>query len=146
MYVKPSSNLSANRARHRMVLLFWIRRRVCRHFHRWISHVTIRSWRFESLGESVGISIGESITSPYEADVLNPSVIPSVKNNPSNLHVSEPPFFFLILNISSVISSVYTDRCWSSVVTDEITDGVKSVGNGDPKLPTELFHRQFRWY
>jgi hypothetical protein len=133
----PSANLSAKRARHRTVLSFWICRLFCRQFHQWIGRVTIRDWRFESLGESVGISIGESVTSPYGADVLNPSV----KNTPNNLHVSEPLFFKKILNIPSVISSVYTDGWWPSVVTDEITDGVKSVGNGDPKLPTELFHR-----
>jgi len=100
--------------------------------------VVIWSWRFESLGESVGISIGESATSPYGANVLHPSVIPSVKIPPIT-STSANHLFFLILNISSVISSVYTDGCWPSVVTDKITDGVKSVGNGDPKLSTELF-------
>jgi hypothetical protein len=82
--------------------------------------------------------------SPYGADVLNPSVIPSVKNTRNNLHISEPPFFFLILNIPSVISSVYTDGFWPSVSTDEITNRVNVVGNGDLKLPTELFRLQFR--
>jgi hypothetical protein len=82
--------------------------------------------------------------SPYEADVLNPSVIPSVKNTRNNLHVSEPLFFY-ILNIPSVISSVDTDESWPSVSTDEITDGLNSVGNGDLKLPiAELFRQQFR--
>ena len=53
--------------------------------------------------------------------------------------------FFKILNIPSVISSVYTDGFWPSVSTDEITDGLNSVGNGDLKLPTaELFRQQFR--
>jgi hypothetical protein len=56
-------------------------------------------------------------------------VIPLVKNTRNNLHVSEPPFFY-ILNIPSVILSV---------ATDGITDGLNSVGNGDLKLPTELF-------
>jgi hypothetical protein len=69
---------------------------------------------------------------------LHPSVIPSVKIPPIT-STSANHLFFLILNISSVISSVYTDGCWPSVVTDKITDGVKSVGNGDPKLSTELF-------
>jgi hypothetical protein len=54
--------------------------------------------------------------------------------------------FFLILNIPSVMSSVYTDEIWPSVSTDEITDEVNSVGNGDLKLLTELFRQQFRWY
>jgi hypothetical protein len=85
-----SATLSANRARHRTVLPFWI----CRHSHRWIGHITVRSWSFESFGDSVGIYIGESVTSPYKADVLNPSMIPSVKNTHNNLHVSEPPSFF----------------------------------------------------
>jgi hypothetical protein len=89
-----SARLTANRARHRMELPFWIPRWFRRHFHRWIGHVTVRSWRFESLGDSVGIFIGESVTSPYEVGVLNPSVIPSVKNTRNNLHISEPPFFF----------------------------------------------------
>jgi len=71
---------------------------------------------------------------------MNPSVILSVTNTPNNLHVSEPPFF-KILNIPSVISSVYTDGFWSSVVIDEIIDEVKAVGNGDPKLPIKLFRR-----
>jgi hypothetical protein len=36
------------------------------------------------------------------------------------------------------MSSVYTDEIWPSVSTDEITDGVNAVGNGDLKLSTEL--------
>jgi hypothetical protein len=106
-----SAGLTVNRAHHRTEL------------------------RFESLGDSVGIFIGESVMSPYGADVLNPSVIPSVKNTHNNLHVSEPPFFF-ILNIPSVIPSVYTDGFFLSVYTDEITNGLNLVGNGDLKLPT----------
>jgi hypothetical protein len=89
-----SAPLMANRARHRTALPFWIPRWFHRHFLRWIGHVTIRSWHFESFSDSVGIFIGESVTSPYGADVLNSSVIPSVKNTRNNLHVSEPPFFF----------------------------------------------------
>ena len=58
------------------------RRLFRRQFHRWIGHVTIWSWCFESLGESVSISIGESATSPYGANVLHPSMIPSVKIPP----------------------------------------------------------------
>jgi len=77
--VIPSANLSVNRTRHHMVLPFWIRRWFRRPLHRWIGHATVRSWRFESLGASIGISIGDSVTSPYGDDVLNPSVIPSVK-------------------------------------------------------------------
>jgi hypothetical protein len=49
---------------------------------------------FESPGDSIGIFIGELVTSLYGADILNPMVIPSVKNTRNNLHVSEPPFFF----------------------------------------------------
>jgi hypothetical protein len=100
-----SAHLTVNRACHRTRLPFW------------------------TPSDSVGICIGESITSPYGADVLNPLVIPSVKNTRNNLHVSEPPFFY-ILNIPSIILSV---------ATDGITDGLNSVGNGDLKLPTELF-------
>jgi len=92
--VIPLAGLTVNRARHRTEL------------------------RFESLGDSVGIFIGESVTSPYGADVLNPSVMPSVKNTRNNLHVSEPPFFF-ILNIPSVIPSVYTDGIWPNMKKQE---------------------------
>ena len=80
--VIPSATLTANRACHRTEMSFWIPRWFHRHFHRWIGHVTIRSWRFESLSDSVGIFIGESVTSPYGADVLNPSVILLVKKYP----------------------------------------------------------------
>jgi hypothetical protein len=41
--VIPSATLTANRARHRTELPFWIPRWFCRHFHRWIGHVTVRS-------------------------------------------------------------------------------------------------------
>jgi hypothetical protein len=92
--VIPSTRLTVNRARHRTELPFSIPRWFRRHFHQWIGHVTGRSWLFESFGDSIGIFIGESITSPYRADVLNLSVIPSVKNTRNNLHVSEPPSFF----------------------------------------------------
>jgi hypothetical protein len=67
--VISSSGLTVNRASHRTEL------------------------RFESLDDSVGIFIDESVMSLYGADVLNPSVISSVKNTCNNLHVSEPPFF-----------------------------------------------------
>jgi hypothetical protein len=73
-------------------------------------------------------------------------VIPSVKNTRNNLHVSEPRFFLYILNIPSVILSVDIDGQIPSVSTNEITDDVNSVGNGDLKLATELFRRQIRWY
>ena len=49
-----SARLMINRARHRTELPFWIPRWFRRQFHRWIGHVTVRSWRFESLGDSVG--------------------------------------------------------------------------------------------
>ena len=92
--VIPSARLTANRARHRTELPFSIPRWFRQHFYQWIDHVTGRSWLFESFGDSIGIFIGELITSPYGADVLNLSVIPSVKNTRNNLHVSEPPSFF----------------------------------------------------
>jgi hypothetical protein len=85
--------------------------------------------------------IGEPVSSPYGAAVLNPSVIPLENNTRNNLHISEPPFF-LILNISSVV----TDGHNLSVYAHDLTDGLNSVGNGDLKLPTELFRRKFRWY
>jgi hypothetical protein len=78
---------------------------------------------------------------PYGVDFLNPSVIPSVKNTRNNFHVSELPFF-LILNIPSV----FTDGNNPSVYVDDRTDKLNSIGNGDLKLPTELFRRKFRWY
>ena len=43
-------------------------------------HVTVRSYRFESLSDSVDISNGELVTSPYEAAVLNFLMISSVKS------------------------------------------------------------------
>jgi hypothetical protein len=93
-----------------------IRRCVRRLFWRKNWHVTVRICYFESLGNSVSILNGESVTSPYRAVVLNPSVKITLKN----LHVSEP-FFFLILNFSSVIQSVTTDR-QSSVIQSVTTD------------------------
>jgi len=110
--------------------------------------------------------IGEPVSSPYGVDVLNPSVIPSacssmnrsrrrtkltflnpsvipsVQNTRNNLHVSEPPFFFLILNIPSI----NTDELFLSVYADDLIDRLNYVGNGDLKLPTELFRRKFCWY
>jgi hypothetical protein len=47
--------------------------------------------------------------------------------------------FFLILNTLLVILLVVTDRHNPSVYADELTDGLNSVGNGDLKLPMELF-------
>ena len=116
----PSVILSAipmvNRACHCTEISDWIPRWFHRHFKWWISHVNVRSCRFESLGDSVG------------------------KNHPQ-----KPPrqrtTFFLILNILSVISSVTTDRMCPSVYTSGITDGKNSVGNGDLKLPIEVFRR-----
>ena len=117
----PSVILSAipmvNRACHCTEISDWIPRWFHRHFKWWISHVNVRSCRFESLGDSVG------------------------KITRKNLHVSEPLFFFLILNISSVIPSANTDRMCPSVYTSGITDGKNSVGNGDLKLPIEVFRR-----
>ena len=52
--VIPSASLKINRARHRAELSFWIHRWFRRHCKRWIGHVTVRSCRFESLGDSVG--------------------------------------------------------------------------------------------
>jgi hypothetical protein len=52
--VIPSANLTANRARHRTELPFWIPRWFRRHLHRWIGHVTVQSCHFESLSDSVG--------------------------------------------------------------------------------------------
>jgi len=49
-----SARLTVNRARHRTELPFWIPQWFYRHFHQWIGHVTVRSWRFESLGDSIG--------------------------------------------------------------------------------------------
>jgi hypothetical protein len=97
--VIPSAILTVNRTRHRTKLLFWIPRWFRRWLCRWIGHVTVRSCRFESLGDSVG------------------------KNHPQNPPRQRTTFFFLILNISSIIPSVYTDRMFPSVYTDRITDG-----------------------
>jgi hypothetical protein len=89
-----SASLTANRACHRTELPFWIPRWFHRHFHRWIGHVTVRSWHFESFDYSVSIFIGESVTSPYGADILNPSMIPSVKNTRNNPTSANRPLFF----------------------------------------------------
>jgi len=117
----PSAILTVNRSRHYTKIPVWIPRWFHLQFWRWIDHVTIRSCRFESLGDSVN------------------------KITRKNFHVSKL-FFFLILNFPSVIPSVYTD--WSSppIYTDEITNKKYVVGNYDRKLPTELFHQQCRWY
>jgi len=93
-----------------------VRRWLRQQFWRWIGHVIVRRSRFESLGDSVN------------------------KITCKKLHVSDP-YFFKNLNISSVISSVYNDRCIPSVDTDQITDGIVSVGNYHRKLPIELFRR-----
>jgi len=93
-----------------------VRRWLRRQFLRWIGHVIVRRSRFESLGDSV-----DKITC-------------------KKLHVNDPSLF-LNLNISSVISSVYTDQCIPSVDTDQITDGIVFVGNYHRKLPIELFRR-----
>jgi len=81
----PSAILTVNQSRHCTEIPIWIPWLFCWQFWRWIGHITIRSSRFESLGDFVG------------------------KIARKNFHVSEPPFF-LILNIPSVILSVYTDR------------------------------------
>ena len=114
--VSPSAILTVNKAHHCMEISVWIPRWFRRHFKRWIDHVTVRSWRFESLDDSVG------------------------KITHKNLHVSEPPFF-LILNISSVISLVNTDQMCPSVNTGRMTDGKNSIGNCVLKLPTEVCRR-----
>ena len=62
---------------------------------------------------------------------LNPSIISSVKSL-AKTSTSSTYFFFKILNILSVILSVYTDR---------ITEGFTFVGNYHRKLPTEKFCR-----
>jgi hypothetical protein len=49
--------------------------------------------------------------------------------------------FFFILNILSVISSVYTDIILRSVYTDGITNEKDFVGNYNYKLLIELFFR-----
>jgi len=121
-FVIPLAILMVNRTRHRTKLSFWIPRWFRRHLHRWTGLVTVRSWCFESLGDSIG------------------------KKYRNNLHVSEPPSFFLILNISSVSPSVNTDGYFPSVCDDDITDEFNVVGNSDLKLPTKLCRRQIRWY
>jgi hypothetical protein len=93
-----------------------VRRWLRRQFLRWIGHVIVRRSRFESLDDSI-----DKITC-------------------KKLHVNDPSLF-LNLNISSVISSVYTDQCIPSVDTDQITDGIVFVGNYHRKLPIELFRR-----
>jgi hypothetical protein len=81
--------------------------------------------RTHSFDDFVGNSDGESVMSLYGDPGLNPSVIPSVKLLAETSTSTNR--FFLILNIPSVIPSVYTD--W-------ITDGKDFVGNYDRKLPT----------
>jgi hypothetical protein len=74
--VSPSAILTVNRARHCTELLVWIPRWFRRHFKWWIGHVTVRSCRFESLGDSIS------------------------KITRKNLHNSEQPFLFWILCLS----------------------------------------------
>jgi hypothetical protein len=90
-----------------LVLQFW----------RWIGHVTVRRFRFESLG------------------------VPSVKSPAKTSTLANRFFLKKILNMSSVISSVYTDRSIPSVYTDWITNEIVAIGNYRRNLPTELFHR-----
>jgi hypothetical protein len=68
--VIPSAILTVNRSRHCTEIPIWIPRWFRRQFWRWIGHVTVRSCRFESLGDSVG------------------------KITRKNFHVIEPPFFY----------------------------------------------------
>jgi hypothetical protein len=120
--VIPPTILTVNRTRHRTELPFWIPRWFRRHFHRWTDLITVRSWCFESLGDSVG------------------KKIPIITSTSANCPL------FLILNILLVSPSVNTDGCFPSVCDDDITDRLNAVGNGDLKWPTELFRRQIRWY
>ena len=105
------------------------------------SYINFCRWnhrRTTSVGDSVGHSDGESVTSLYGDPGLNPSVILLVKS-PAKTSTSAHRPFFKILNIPSVIPLVYTDQISSPVYTDEITDGKYSVGKYDRKLPTEVF-------
>jgi hypothetical protein len=99
--------------------------------------------------------IGEPVSSPYGADFFE-SLGDSVgKKIPVITSTSANHPFFLIFNIPSVslsvftdglFPSVFTDGLFSSVYADDLTNGLNSIGNGDLKLPTELFRRKFRWY
>jgi len=90
--------------------------------------------------------IGEPVSSPYGADFFE-SLGDSVdKKIPVITSTSANHPFFLIFNIPSVSPSVFTDGLFPSVYADDLTDGLNSIGNGDLKLPTELFRRKFRWY
>ena len=91
-YGSLSTILTANGTRHRTELPFWITRWFCHDFNRLTGHVTVRSFRFESLNYSVG------------------------KNPPR-----QRTAFFLILNISYVILSLTTDQMFPSVYTDGMT-------------------------
>ena len=53
-------------------------------FFRW------NHWRIYSVGDSIGASVGESVTSLYGYLNLNPSIIPSVKSSDvtKSLHIS----------------------------------------------------------
>jgi hypothetical protein len=77
-------------------------RRFHQQFWWWIGHVIVRRSRFESLSNSFS------------------------KIARKNFHVSEP-LFFLILNILSIISSIYTNR---------ITNRILSVDNYHCNLST----------
>ena len=111
-----STLLTVNRSCHCTKIPDWIPRWFRWQFERWIGHITVRSCHFES------------------------SVIPSVKSH-AKTSTSVNHLFFLILNISYVIPSVNTDWISPPVYTDGITDGKHSTGNGDRKLPTEVFYR-----
>jgi len=111
----PSAILMINKARHCTEISLWILRWFHRDVKRWIGHVTVRICCFESLDDSVG-----KITQ---------------KTSTSANHI------FLIQHIPSVIPSINTDRMCSSVYTGEMTNGKKSVSNGDLKVPTEVGRR-----
>jgi hypothetical protein len=66
----PSAILTVNQSRHCTEIPIWIPWLFCWQFWRWIGHITIRSSRFESLGDFVG------------------------KITRKKFHVSEPPFFY----------------------------------------------------
>jgi len=69
-----------------------------------------------SVGDSLGNFDGELVMSLYGDSSLNPSVISLVKLPPKAATSSN--CFFLILYISFVIQSVYTDNISPSVYTD----------------------------
>jgi len=83
-----------------------------------------------SVGDFVGHSNGELVTSLYGDPGLNPSVISSIKSSAKTFTSSN--CFFLILYNPSVIQSVYTD--W-------IENGIVFVGNDYCNLLTKLFYK-----